>query len=842
MLCRWLNRLICCLVTAGAGVAGAATYYVDNVAGLDGNSGTSSNTAWQSLGKVSGRTFQPGDRILFKAGGTWTNELDLNGNGTAASPIVVDQYGAGSKPLINGGGYESAVRLQGVSYWEVNNLEIINDGGATQSGATNFRAGVLVKSAFTAIRSHVYLRNLTLHDIFPQTGSEGHGIYVVAECSPTVGTYYDDVRIENCQISRTGRFGVQVQQTGSTQTAVTNRFNRNIIIRNNTFTDTGGSGAETGWCSGVLLESNIVHNSGASVDPRQWARGSGYWPFKCTNVLVQFNQFRHARGEADSCGVHIDFGNRDVTIQYNLSLDNEGGFVEILGDCVNSIYRYNVSINDGARVNGVNGANQDGHLIWLSDYVGSGNPGIGSSNSMIYNNTIYVRPGITNYLKIMATTVDTFIRNNVFIMDGKSIYTNAGTNTVFQNNLWYGNVPIGVPTGSGSIIANPQVALPGGTNASNYLISGTSPAIAAGRVITNNGGLDYWGNALPPGAPCIGAHQREYADPGVISVNFTATTNTGQQVGAGVSYGVPAQNSLVSGWLNLNQTFTANNLPFDDGAASLVDLSGSTSGGWNAGNSAYNGTPLQAGAVNNTNSTVPTSFTLQNLKASFPQGCKIIVYLSGFLANTGASITDGRTTNYYQPLAAPVAPVPLVQTLATNNPGSGNNPVAQYAVFGAPNLLTNDSVTISLKALSGAGVILGGFQVRTAGEFTLQGVPYGWFQAYGISTNDFSDGDFDGVPAWKEFFDGTDPTDAQSYLRIIDVKRTGNDLAITWLGGVSGWQGNWSMSVSSNLTNWSVLESKTIPRHPSGTNSWTHSNAVNSGTKRWYRPLIEYTP
>jgi hypothetical protein len=833
-----LHLVLIAVVGLISSPAGAATYYLDDIGGSDGNNGTSSNTAWQNLSKASAKTFQPGDRLLLKSGGTWTGELDLNGDGTLANPIVVDRYGAGAKPFIDGGGYESAVRLQGVSCWEVNNLELINNGGTNLSGAADFRAGVLVESAFTAVRRHIYLRNLTIHDIFPATGAFGHGIYVVAECSPTVGTYYDDVRIENCQISRTGRFGVQVHQTGSTQTAVTNRFIRNVIIRNNTFTNTGGSGAETGWCSDILLESNIVHNSGASVDPRQWARGSGYWPFKCTNVLVQFNQFRHARGEADSCGVHIDFGNRDVTIQYNLSLDNEGGFVEILGDCLNSIYRYNVSINDGARVKGVNGADQDGHLIWLSDYVGGG-PGIGSSNSMIYNNTVYVRPGMTNHLKIMATTVDTFIRNNIFIINGKSIYTNAGTNTVFQNNLWHGNVPVGVPTGSGSILTNPQVALPGGTNASNYLISGTSPAIAAGLVITNNGGLDYWGNPLPPGPPCIGAHQREYVDPGVISVNFTATTNTAQQVGAGVSYGVPAQNSLVSGWLNLNQTFTANNLPFDNGAASLVDLSGSTSGGWSTGNSAYNGSPLVAGAGNNTNSAGPTSFTLQNLKASFPQGYKIIVYLSGFVSNTGAYITDGRTTNFYQPLAAPVAPVPLVQTLVTNNPGSGNNPVAQYAVFGAPNLLTNNSVTISLKALSGGGVILGGFQVRSTGEFTAQGVPHGWFAAFGIPINDLGDQDLDAVPAWQEFYAGTSPTNSQSLLKIIDVSRAGQDLQISWLGGITGWQGNWSMSVSSNLTDWSRLTSKSIPRGASGTNMWTHTNGIGAATTKFYRPTIE---
>jgi hypothetical protein len=399
-----------------------------------------------------------------------------------------------------------------------------------------------------------------------------------------------------------------------------------------------------------------------------------------------------------------------------------------------------------------------------------------------------------------------------------------------------------VPTGSGSIIANPQVALPGGTNANDYLLSGTSPAIAAGLVITDNGGLDHWGNPLPPGPPCIGAHQRDYAGPGVISVNFTANTGTNQQVGAGVAYGVPAQNSVATNWQNLNQTFNASNLPYESGAPSTVWLSGSAPGGWNTGNSNYNGTPLLAGPANFTNGAAPTSFTLQNLNGSFPQGYKIIVYLSGFISNTGASITDGSTTNFYQPLAAPVAPVPLVQTLVTNNPGSGNNPVAQYAVFGAPNLLTNDSVTISLKALSGGGVILGGFQVRSAGEFTAQGVPHGWFEALGIPINDLGDDDLDAVPAWQEFYAGTSPTNSQSLFKITDVSRAGQDLQITWLGGITGWQGPWSMSVSSNLTHWSLLTSKSIPRGVSGTNVWTHTNALSGLPMRFYRPTLETTP
>lgn len=838
---RLLNRLIGCLVVAFSGVAGAATYYVDNAGGNDVNSGTSSNAAWQSLGKVSGLTFQPGDRILFKAGGSWTGELDLNGNGTLASPIVVDQYGSGPKPFINGGGYECAVRLQGVSYWEVNNLELINDGGPNLSGAADYRAGVLVKSAFTAIRSHIYLRNLTIHDIFPTTGAYGHGIHVIAACSGSVSTYYDDVRIESCQISRTGRFGVWVQQTGSTSVSPAYQFIRNVIIRSNSFVDVGGSGAETGWCDGVLMESNVVHRSGASVDPRQWARGSGYWPWKCKNVLVQFNEFRHARGEADSCGVHIDFGNRNVMIQYNLSLDNEGGFVEILGDCIDSIYRYNISINDGARIKGLNGASQDGHLIWLSDYVGDSIPGVGSSNSLVYNNTIYVRPGITNYLKIMAGSQGAYIANNVFHLDGRSIYTDAGVNTVFSNNLWFGNVPAGLPADPGAVFAHPLFANVGGTNANDYLLSPVSPAIAAGVFINDNGGRDFWANPLPTGAPNIGAHQRSFSDAGVISVNLTEFATANQQIISGANYGLAKQNSLVSGWVNLNQTLSATRLPFADGWLSPIAMAGTAPNAWASASSVYNSTPLVGGIDDYTGTVNPTGITLTNLAASFPNGYKIVAYLSGYIANTGASISDGTTTFYYRPLTNPVAPVALAQTTLTNDPGAGNAPFAQYAVFGDTVPLTNNSLTLALRARYGGGAILGGFQILAKGALSAQGVPQGWYQSYNLPVDDFADVDLDGRNGWQEYAAGTNPTNALSQFKVVDVNILGSDLAISWLGGVTGYQGNWSMSVSSNLTDWSVLTSKTIPRSPSGTNTWIHTNGIQSATTLFYRPCVEYT-
>lgn len=46
--------------------SGGTTYYVDSTIGDDSNSGTSPETPWKSLDKVTATTFLPGDTILLK--------------------------------------------------------------------------------------------------------------------------------------------------------------------------------------------------------------------------------------------------------------------------------------------------------------------------------------------------------------------------------------------------------------------------------------------------------------------------------------------------------------------------------------------------------------------------------------------------------------------------------------------------------------------------------------------------------------------------------------------------------------------------------------------------------
>ena len=46
------------------GISDAATYYVDSAGGDDANSGTSENSAWQSIEKVNATTFSPGLSLI----------------------------------------------------------------------------------------------------------------------------------------------------------------------------------------------------------------------------------------------------------------------------------------------------------------------------------------------------------------------------------------------------------------------------------------------------------------------------------------------------------------------------------------------------------------------------------------------------------------------------------------------------------------------------------------------------------------------------------------------------------------------------------------------------------
>jgi len=504
--------------------ASARDFHLDARLGDNARDGRSPRSAWRTLDKANGFTFKPGDRLLLKRGSRFRGGLALKLKGAAEKPILIEPYGEGNAPFIDAKGHAAGVHLMGSHHVVVRGLEITADGGKTITGKKNRRYGVYVQGTYGAT-SNVTLEDLTIYKIFPEVGTEHEGQNATTFMGTAISIegrkeeVSSNFIVRNCRIALTGFKAINL-----------NRVN-NVQVLNNRMKDIGGPAIQSGNVKVLVVRGNVVDGSGSNKDSRMHMRGSGIWPWTCERVLIEKNKFMHARGGGDSCGVHIDFNCRDVVVQYNLSMDNEGGFVEILGNNHNCAYRYNISVNDGFREKGKKGAHQEGKILWTSGFVGSKKEKNGPYNSYIYNNTIYVKPNSRSCFSISPTTDGLLIANNVFHVMGKTedvlgdqnsklIKRGGSASRLFvNNNLYYSNsiLPASLPFTDGNpVIGDPKFAKPGGTDPKHYIprntklikdkgvaiprLEGDEIGLRIGLVVTE----DFFGNPII-GKPDMGA-------------------------------------------------------------------------------------------------------------------------------------------------------------------------------------------------------------------------------------------------------------------------------------------------------------------------------------------------
>ena len=252
------------------------------------------------------------------------------------------------------------------------------------------------------------------------------------------------------------------------------------------------------------------------------------WPFDCKNVVAQHNKFMNACGPMDSYGAHIDYGNENVVFQYNYSFNNEGGFVEILGDNINCGYRYNISLNDGYRED-PNGTawNKKGKIFWISNYCGNNTVRCPSVGTFIYNNTIYLNETLNPEIYFWPNIGDVYIYNNLIEVsqNGEIIATlieNDLNELYISHNLFYNSSRIDLDSDleNNAFYENPMLLnlnYLGENNPEAYQIQNNSPAIGNGflingsndtiNYINHNGGRDYFGNNVSHDFPSnIGAY------------------------------------------------------------------------------------------------------------------------------------------------------------------------------------------------------------------------------------------------------------------------------------------------------------------------------------------------
>lgn len=507
---RRIARILLLVLSLAAPIARATTYYVDSREGDDARSGTTPAGAWRSLESVNRTTFAPGDRVLLRAGSVWEGvALHPLGSGTPEAPIVLARYGEGARPALHGKGRVPWVLgLQNQEGWEISDLEITN----FTDGAPQQHRGVEIRVKDFGWARHVHLKNLLVHDVNAQstytndgdTVAKSFGAIATIIEGTAKPTAWDDLVVEGCEIRDCGPMGLVMLSTwmaGHRENDPKTWFpSKGVVIRGNRFERIARNGLLVRGSVAPLIERNFWRECG------RLGSGNAMFVFHCDDALIQFNEAcftKYNPGDSDAAGFDSDYNCRRSVFQFNYSHDNEygaflvcaqGGRVKGFND--GTIIRYNISENDG------------GNLVRFS-----GIP----TNTQIYNNTFYAKPGLANpreanvpprivYHKTWGGwSAGVKFFNNVVVNDSAATVYEFGESkdNVYAHNVFVGQHPASEPQDPHAVRSNPKFAgRPGSAGAGRdaaakvYAIGAGSAAIRAGVTMPDHPKFDFAGQPV----------------------------------------------------------------------------------------------------------------------------------------------------------------------------------------------------------------------------------------------------------------------------------------------------------------------------------------------------------
>ena len=598
-------------VKAEGNTANGTTYYVDSQRGDDSNDGTAENKAFRTLGKVNELNLEPGDTVLLKKGSVFEDQaltFTKEDSGTAEAPVKISTYGEGDRPKINTNGHgqwelnygtrldnvnhkwkgtvSSSILIEDTEYIEIDGLELTNDrksstdaetGKAYNDAYAMDRTGVAGVAKDNGTVDHIVLNDLYIHDVTGNVYNKhmtNGGIYFIVAKPTNEGetgiARYNDVQIRNCSLNKVNRWGIAVGYTyqwGQFQTAelpdatMAKYGSSNVVIENNYLNHVGGDAITTMYLDRPMVQYNVSENAAEQINtkdytqrqPRLDANGNevgkqdvgagrvaaGIWPWKCKNAIFQYNEcFRTlnaSKGNGDGQPWDADYGD-GTNYQYNYSHGNTASTIMFCyDDSVNNTFRYNISQNED---------------------MGPLDPAQNSGNCQVYNNTFYIKEGLTSiWSTAHANNGPVNMENNIFYFAGdKPAKTgnswNPNGNKTYSNNLYY-NVetypndaaPVKVDAGT-QVLVNPgsgpdSVATDKAarkhenptekTVFDGYKLAANSPAINAGKVVVDRNGYsidhDFFGHAITA-VPEIGAAESDAVAALVLRSNVYTVSGT----------------------------------------------------------------------------------------------------------------------------------------------------------------------------------------------------------------------------------------------------------------------------------------------------------------------------
>jgi hypothetical protein len=176
----------------------------------------------------------------------------------------------------------------------------------------------------------------------------------------------------------------------------------------------------------------------------------------------------------------VDHSCSGAVFEYNISLDNEGGFFLLCPydkPTVNFTIRYNLSVNDKARGFQV----CDGAL----------------EGGQIYKNTVYIKDRITSNLiqEETAQPLNVAFTNNIILAGGSGTYKWVLKDSTFvvDNNVLSGSIE-DYSNATNTITERPGLAAPGLRDPKAYLLLENSPSLDSATTVKGDASKDFFSN------------------------------------------------------------------------------------------------------------------------------------------------------------------------------------------------------------------------------------------------------------------------------------------------------------------------------------------------------------
>jgi parallel beta-helix repeat protein len=384
---------------------------------------------------------QAGDTVYVRAG-VYGDLVRISSKGTSAAHVHISAY-PGEAPVIDGTGTAASTDLVAFS-----SAQYVDFSGFEVRNSTHIGICVYPGSFITISGNNVH-------------GSVRNGIWVgysafgtTSDLTISGNTVWNNV-LENQNRTMSG---------GWAQAIGTENANR-VTISGNKIYDNYGEGIAYVLSDGGTVKNNTVYD----------------------NYSVE---------------IYLDNA-QTTTVDSNLAYTTGNSAYYRSGYPASGIATANESYSTSNPLNGLTIVNNIVLNSKYGFYYSNEANGGGLQNVTIANNTFY--KGAVDLIWIAsAAHANSVVENNVFYQVGNVMTNVAGSGVTYRNNDWYGGTA-GTASGSGDVLADPQLANAGGLTAADYKITLGSPAVAAGLTLSNVT-LDYFG-APRAVAYDLGAHQ-----------------------------------------------------------------------------------------------------------------------------------------------------------------------------------------------------------------------------------------------------------------------------------------------------------------------------------------------